>query len=297
MWEPVALHDKGPALMELCESLGIVPTPWGRCWHAVPGAHPKPTKPPRSGLQDIQACQNVRCPRLKDVSGASHVGALCQPQWYRSDCPWPRSAAAPQLSNEVLPSPGQVGRVSGDEVVGCLTALAFPAGQEEHLQRREQRGDKVELGYQGGPRHCPCPRQTPPTPLSGPSSPSPGVGSTMDTCHGPCPSCPGSAGSTLPCPGALAAAQTPEVHPLPRGEMEPSPPSTRADSASARIPHSIGPFLHPRQDRPSLTTFWREKGDKFFLIQSWVEASPSPTAQKPNLMIEGSGTLQCIITI
>lgn len=133
---------------------------------------------------------------------------------------------------------------------------------------------------------------TAPAPLLEPSSPCPGVGSTMGTCHGPCPSCPVSAGSALPCPGALAVAQTPEVHPLPRGETKPCLPSAQADGASARTPHFIGPLLHPRQDRPSLTTFWREKGDR-----SWVEAPPSPTAQKPNLMREGSGILQCIITI
>lgn len=116
----VALHDKGPALMELdrvhlCESLPqacIVPIPWGRCWHAVPGAHPKPTRPSRSGLQDIQACQNVRCPRLKDASGASHVGSLCQPQWHRGDCRGPE--VQPHLSFPMKSSPPL------DKLVGSL---------------------------------------------------------------------------------------------------------------------------------------------------------------------------------
>lgn len=35
--------------------------------------------------------------------------------------------APPQLPNKILSSSGQVGRVAGDEVVGCLAPFPFPA--------------------------------------------------------------------------------------------------------------------------------------------------------------------------
>lgn len=55
-------------------------------------------------------------------------------QWGRGDWP-PSFAAPPQLPNEILPSSGQIGGVTGDEVVGGLAAFPLPASQEKHLGR------------------------------------------------------------------------------------------------------------------------------------------------------------------
>lgn len=104
--------------------------------------------PPQNHLdkvpQEIYACQSVKCPRLEDVSGAPCVWRGSIPPAMRD-----RSAAAPQLPDEVLSSPGQVGGVAGDEIVGGFTPLAFPAGQEEHLKRRQ--GGDSETDGTGGP--------------------------------------------------------------------------------------------------------------------------------------------------
>lgn len=53
--------------------------------------------------------------------------------------PAPGSPAPPQLPDEILPSSGQIGRVDGDEVIGCLAPFSFPASQEEHLGKRGDR--------------------------------------------------------------------------------------------------------------------------------------------------------------
>lgn len=154
----------------------------------------------------------------------------------------------------------------------------------------------MELGDQRSCRHPVALDTTPshthaPPPSSGPSSRCPGAGSRMGTCRGPFPSCPVSAGSVLPGPGVLAAAQTPGVHPLPQGEMGLSPPSGWTDGASVRAPGSIDPLSAPGQDRPPLTTFWREKRARSN-IQAWeprhlILLQP----QQPRPTIEGSGIL------
>lgn len=54
--------------------------------------------------------------------------------------------ASPQLPDEILPSSGQIGRVTRDEVIGCLAPFPFPASQEEHLGRE---GDRRVDGKRG----------------------------------------------------------------------------------------------------------------------------------------------------
>lgn len=47
----------------------------------------------------------------------------------------PGLPAPPQLPDEILPSSGQIGGVTGDEVIGRLATFPFPASQEKHLGR------------------------------------------------------------------------------------------------------------------------------------------------------------------
>lgn len=176
----------------------------------------------------------------------------------------PGGPSPPQLPDVILPPSGEIGGVTGHEVVGCLAPFPLPASQEEHLWGRWERAEEVGEGRSSLQPGSPSPHlgpdlpstwslplrlPLPPPPPDPPSSLSPGVGSRRGTGPGPCPSCPLSAGSALSCPEGPAAARTPGARPLPRVGMWPAPPSGGTEGASAPDTSSPAPSRCPGWDR------------------------------------------------